>query len=366
MALRKLAAIRGLVSHGLRSRVWPLLLGTHDQTHDAERYESLSTTPHKDSNVVDVDVARSLWAWTEGWPDGDRDDRRAALKRIINATVAGNSEDVYYYQGLHDVSAVLLFVAGEQAAYRMLRRLAACHLRDCTRTTLESSVEVLSMLYPILQAADPNLHDFIKSLGEPALEIPYFALSWHMTWFAHDVVPLDQCARLFDLFISSHPLMPLYVAAVAVRHNRAAILECGLDGGDLVYAKLKGMAVLGPGQLSADELALQAASLYKIAPPATLARRWQRKLVHSSTLEAFISDGRWQVPTESRRNRRQVGHRISLRLVAGGTRPAALAALTAIVFTGIASAAFIGTALIAVQLQMLHHGGGGAGGSGFP
>lgn len=38
-----------------------------------------------------------------------------------------------------------------------------------------------------------------------------------MTWFAHDVPSLPQIARLFDLFLASHPLMPLYVAAVAIK-----------------------------------------------------------------------------------------------------------------------------------------------------
>lgn len=41
--------------------------------------------------------------------------------------------------------------------------------------------------------------------------------SWLLTWFAHDVPSLPQTARLFDLFLSSHPLMPLYVAAVVIK-----------------------------------------------------------------------------------------------------------------------------------------------------
>jgi hypothetical protein len=44
---------------------------------------------------------------------------------------------------------------------------------------------------------------------------PFFALSLFITWFAHNLAELCQAARLFDLFIASHPLMPLY-AAVAV------------------------------------------------------------------------------------------------------------------------------------------------------
>ena len=45
---------------------------------------------------------------------------------------------------------------------------------------------------------------------------PFFALPWILTWFAHDINSLDSAARLFDLFLASHPLMPLYLS-VAVR-----------------------------------------------------------------------------------------------------------------------------------------------------
>lgn len=47
--------------------------------------------------------------------------------------------------------------------------------------------------------------------------LPFFALSWYITWFAHDVPALPHIARLFDLFMASHPLMPLYVGAVAMK-----------------------------------------------------------------------------------------------------------------------------------------------------
>jgi hypothetical protein len=130
-----------------------------------------------------------------------------------------------------------------------------------------------------------------------------------MTWFSHDVATLDQCARLFDLFISSHPLMPLYLAAVAVRGQRDMILNCGPGAGDVVYSKLKGMQILGEGQLSADELAQQAAALYRAAPPAHLVSKLGDKLHHSTTLFAYVEDQRWQVPAEPgpRKKKRTVG-----------------------------------------------------------
>ena len=69
-----------------------------------------------------------------------RDERREALHRVLTAaTVHGLDAGVHYYQGMHDVAAVLLFVAGERPAYRMLCHLSTCHLRDCTRYCLGDS-----------------------------------------------------------------------------------------------------------------------------------------------------------------------------------------------------------------------------------
>lgn len=46
-----------------RARAWPLLLGVRKT---ADSYEDHKAGTHRDSSVVDVDVQRSLWAWTDG------------------------------------------------------------------------------------------------------------------------------------------------------------------------------------------------------------------------------------------------------------------------------------------------------------
>ena len=65
----------------------------------------------------------------------------------------------------------------------------------------------------LLLQADETLAHYILEAGV----LPYFALSWYITWFAHEVQSLPQIARLFDLFMASHPLMPLYVGAAAMK-----------------------------------------------------------------------------------------------------------------------------------------------------
>ena len=68
--------------------------------------------------------------------------------------------------------------------------------------------------------------------------------------------------------------------------NRQQVLACG-DDGLAAYATLKKMRFLQPGQLSADELAQQAAALYQAVPPAALARQRGIHLEHSAAIDAY-------------------------------------------------------------------------------
>ncbi len=55
---------------------------------------------------------------------------------------------------------------------------------------------------------------------------PFFALPWFITWFSHDVTDINVVARLFDVFMGSHPLLPLYVCTavcIFTKYNSACV-----------------------------------------------------------------------------------------------------------------------------------------------
>jgi hypothetical protein len=308
--LRRLAAVRGLGTHALRSRAWPLLLGAaRPALSDAADLAALAQSDHRDRSTVEVDVARSLWAFTDGWEAGARDAVRAGLKRVLNAAVAAGegtgsagekervgaapatagrpaspspppqasasatapstSAPVHYYQGLHDVASVLLLVTGsEPAAFRLLRRLCVGPLRDCTRRTLAPALGAVSLLPTLLASADPALATHLAPTP------PHYALPWHLTWFAHGTPPgpgaLAGAARLFDLFAATHPLMPLYVAAAALISGRDALLAADGDDPGEIHAAVGRLPHLGG--LDPDAAALRALELYAAHPPAALVR----------------------------------------------------------------------------------------------
>lgn len=309
MSLRKIAAVRGLVSDSLRRRVWPFLLdvfttnvyrdaGVGEPPGGRVPYHVLKSIRHKDDAVVRADIERSLWKYSKGWSVEERDRERSRLSDIITASLEGNMQGVYYYQGLHDVASVLLLVCGEGSAHAMLHKMVRCQLRDCTRSTIDPALRTLRLLYPILKHADRELYDFIKSLNEPALETPYFALSWYMTWFAHDVDSLEDIARLFDLFLGSHPMMPLYVSCEVIIGARSDILQFTEGQGDMVYSFLNKLSVVGPNKPAVDTIIQKAVNLYKQIPPHTLtAGKLKKDLISSCSVPfAFLKTGRWEVP----------------------------------------------------------------------
>ncbi|KXZ56929.1 hypothetical protein GPECTOR_1g838 [Gonium pectorale] len=210
-----------------------------DGPWDARRYLRWSEQAHRDSAVVEVDVARSLWAFTRGQSDEQREARRRQLKRLLNAVVASHAA----HGSSPDGAAVP--DGGELLTFALLRRLVTSHLRDATRPSLEPVVQLLGLIPHLLAAADPPLARHLAGAGLQ----PFFALSWFITWWAHELDDLPPASRLFDFFLASHPLMPLYLGVVAMRSQRAALLTC--EDMPELHSALTNLKLVSPGNAAA-------------------------------------------------------------------------------------------------------------------
>jgi hypothetical protein len=128
----------------------------------------------------------------------------------------------HYYQGFHDLSlyVMLLFISNINIAALILQRLSEFFLKDFLSDHKENKTPDYNMinqfLSHLINLKEPKL---IKSLKSKIEYIePYFALSWILSWFTHNLTNINKIYRLLDFFICSHPLAVFHVAAEVFRN----------------------------------------------------------------------------------------------------------------------------------------------------
>jgi len=350
--LRKVSAVRGLVTSSLRARVWPRLLHVDlTQLPTYEEYHALSAAENEFRAIISADVHRSLYHYFDEDQELQRQRQRIKLERVLNAVVNFHEGNVHYYQGLHDIASVLLLTLGESLAFAVLCELTTIRLRDCTQSTLEPVAELLKLQIPILRKLDPSLAKHLENMKIPC----YFAISWFITWFSHDVPHFHEVCRLFDFFLATHPLMPLYAGAVSMHAARAELLEAK-EMSEL-HKSLVNLRVIH--YLTVDEIILQAISLYHRDPPRRVVRDLIFHLNHCVTPFASLENDQWKVPSKPplyqfRKPHKWIMHTLLGGMVANGGLSGASVRMFSMAGFGICAVAVIALKLMESDLDQVH------------
>ncbi|XP_032437606.1 TBC1 domain family member 20 isoform X1 [Xiphophorus hellerii] len=262
-ALRRAAAGNGgLLTDELRRKVWPKLLNINVYNLPPKPGREVREN-HKDYNQVVLDVRRSMKRFPKGMPASERAVLQEQLINIILEVLKRNPQ-LHYYQGYHDVAVTLLLVVGERMSIAMLDTLSNFHLRDFMDPTMDSTKHILNYLMPILEQVDAELHDFMIRAEVGTI----FALSWLITWYGHVLSEFRHTLRLYDFFLASHPLMPIYLAATIVLHREKEVKQTECDMA-MVHHLLSHI----PQDLPYELLICQAQDLFEQFPPSLLAKR---------------------------------------------------------------------------------------------
>lgn len=259
----------GFVAADIRKKVWPHLLGISDD----DKYQDLPLSDdkidknHKYYDQINKDIDRSLFHFdiTKKYKKAKRSRKRAALHRIIH-TIFTLHKDLHYIQGYHDVCSVFLLVCDdEKEAYLLCERISLMHIRDSLRPTLDVVISIMSLLFPLIELADEELHNFFKCI--PQMQ-SFFSLSWILTWFSHDIGSYSDICLVFDFFLASHPLMPLYMSTALILEMRTELLSLPKE----MSAVHQYFRII-PTNVDIERLLKKAKSLYSEHPPHLLYRR---------------------------------------------------------------------------------------------
>ncbi len=208
----------GFIDNDLRKRVWAKFLAINK--YKKLDFRSLSQKP---SQQLRVDVDRSFHSLdhTKEWSEEKFARKKVLLTDIITATLKRN-ETLHYYQGFHSVCVTAIEVCEDDPtlAFMISEYLANHYFKDYLGEDFEVVTKFLPLVLEIIRKVDRKLFMFMSTAGIEA----FFATSWIITWFSHDVHDLQRAARIFDGLICSHPLFVLYMATALVLHVRDEVM----------------------------------------------------------------------------------------------------------------------------------------------
>eukprot|EP00823_Brevimastigomonas_motovehiculus_P008435 TRINITY_DN7720_c0_g1_i1.p1 TRINITY_DN7720_c0_g1~~TRINITY_DN7720_c0_g1_i1.p1 ORF type:complete len:202 (+),score=25.78 TRINITY_DN7720_c0_g1_i1:124-729(+) len=164
-ALRALSCF-GFADDRTRRQVWPFLLGmSEDEVKEVDEsaLDASQIVFHPYFEQVGKDIDRSLFHFdiAKKMNKQAREEARKQLERIIH-TIFSLHPDLHYVQGYHDICSVLYLVCGEHLGFHLAERLSLLHIRDSLRSNLDTVVQLLNLLFPLLSLADPQLHKFMR------------------------------------------------------------------------------------------------------------------------------------------------------------------------------------------------------------
>ncbi|KAG1177335.1 hypothetical protein G6F70_004175 [Rhizopus microsporus] len=211
----------GFVHDCLRKIVWPILLHTQHGNYVVEKGSEKDLA---DPVQIAKDVERSLYYYPRDMPPVLKEQKQQELHCMI-VEILWRNPNLKYYQGFHDICTCFLLVLGKKAAIPAAENVALFFLRDAMMDSFEPVSKQLRLMSSLIEYEDVELTTFLERCNV----MPYYALSWILTWFSHDFERYEKIVRLFDLFISSEAIMPVYVASAIILYRRDEILKADRD-----------------------------------------------------------------------------------------------------------------------------------------
>lgn len=241
----------GLLSDDIRRKVWPKLLGV-DVIETSPRPSREDIENHHYYHQVVLDVNRSL----KRFPPSIKEAQRLAMLDqlvLLIMRVLCKHPELHYYQGYHDICVTFLLVLGEEMAYYVVEKLSKTHLEVFMKESMEHTIDMLNCMYPLIEKKSAQLSKFLL---KSEVGVAY-CISWLITWFGHVLNDYDTVVRLFDFFIVSDPVMPLYLTTAVVLHRKKEVLQQDCDMAS-VHALLSRI----PDDLPFENLILESLDLF--------------------------------------------------------------------------------------------------------
>jgi len=278
-----------LWNNDLRRQCWLRLLQLQPSEAPRNTTGAEDKLDEKISRQIDLDVARAYGAVGSGGAS-----KRAVLRSTLR-TFFSRYPELHYYQGYHDVMALVLEVFPKlEDAVLVARTLSTnyCFV-DAHGSDFTHVQGALRTIEYLVELADSRIGSLVK-------ETPFWGVSMLITGFAHDVDFHLARLRIFDAIVASPPYFQLYlVAALPLLPDIRTSIELAEDGPHVHEAIRKGACSIKSVK-TADMLVRIARSLTQRIPPSRLLADAEAKSFlkrESCLFKPFKFDPEWKPPS---------------------------------------------------------------------
>ncbi|KYN01491.1 PREDICTED: TBC1 domain family member 20 [Cyphomyrmex costatus] len=283
----------GFVNDDVRRVLWPKLLRLVQL--DLTPVNGLETVhtyiPNEIYQQILKDVARSGSHVSQNATEKEMENFQEQLTQLMCWVLHKHSQ-LNYYQGYNDVAATVLVVMGLQTGLYVLESISLEFLERFMEKTMEKVNQELFFIFALLERVHPTLLEHLENVEL----FPHFALAEYTTWYAHKFAENRKLLhRLFDFFLGSPPLLPLYLSTVIVAHRATEIFNTTPDMGHTH----KVLCTL-PDDLPFETLLVEAKNLYRQYPPESISND-----VRDYDHKRKIKEQEWKAKAEASRQERE-------------------------------------------------------------
>ncbi|RYC55219.1 hypothetical protein CHU98_g10989 [Xylaria longipes] len=220
----------GFLSDHLRSRAWPILLGSDAVTMSDDPTETSGSwrhlPRHRDEEQVKLDVDRSFVYYPNYKTQTQLEKKKSELSDLITQ-VLREQPYLCYFQGYHDICQVLLLALPASLLALAMSRLSVLRIRDFMLPTLAPAVSQLHLIPDLLRAVDPGCGATSVQRHRPPVRRPPRARAGllPLRLHAHRPAPPRRAARPRGArHAALRPLQAAPRPRPRRRHRRAAAL----------------------------------------------------------------------------------------------------------------------------------------------
>ncbi|XP_014480936.1 PREDICTED: TBC1 domain family member 20 [Dinoponera quadriceps] len=301
--LRRLGcSSEGFVTDDVRRVLWPKLLRlVQEDSVPVDGLETIHTCiPNEVYQQILKDVARSGSHISQNATEEETESFQEQLTQLMCWVLHRHSR-LNYYQGYNDVAATVLLVMGLQAGLYVLEKMSLAFLERFMEETMEKVNQELFYIFALLERVHPTLLEHLEHVEL----FPHFALAEYTTWYSHKYAENRKLLhRLFDYFLGSPPLMPLYLSTVIVAHRATEIFNTTPDMGHTH----KVLCTL-PDDLPFETLLMEATNLYRQYPPESISND-----VKDYDHKRKIKEQEWKALAEASRQERERQRKLKVAL----------------------------------------------------